>query len=97
MEQPLPAERHRRIQELLRERRVVRVSVLSESMGVSGATIRRDLEALERRGLLEETEWRSRAGDAMDAVRARILGSHLQQHRREACDRESSRGHGRAG
>lgn len=55
MEQPLPAERHRRIQELLREHRVVRVSVLSESMGVSEVTIRRDLEALERRGLLERT------------------------------------------
>jgi DeoR family transcriptional regulator, fructose operon transcriptional repressor len=55
MEQPLPAERHRRIQELLREHRVVRVSVLSESMGVSEVTIRRDLEALERLGLLERT------------------------------------------
>lgn len=55
MEQPLPAERHRRIQELLRERRVVRVSSLSELLGVSEVTIRRDLEALERRGLLERT------------------------------------------
>lgn len=55
MEQPLPAERHRKIQELLRERRVVRVSVLSEMLGVSEVTIRRDLEALERRGLLERT------------------------------------------
>ena len=55
MEQPLPAERHRRIQELLREHLVVRVSSLSEQMGVSEVTIRRDLEALERRGLLERT------------------------------------------
>lgn len=55
MEQPLPAERHRLIQELLRERRVVRVSALSERLGVSEVTIRRDLEALERRGLLERT------------------------------------------
>ena len=55
MEQPLPAERHRRIQELLREHRVVRVSSLSEQMGVSEVTIRRDLEALEHRGLLERT------------------------------------------
>ena len=55
MEQPLPAERHRRILELLREQRVVRVSVLSELMGVSEVTIRRDLEALERRGMLERT------------------------------------------
>lgn len=55
MEQPLPAERHRRIQELVHEHRVVRVSVLSDLMGVSEVTIRRDLEALERRGLLERT------------------------------------------
>jgi DeoR family fructose operon transcriptional repressor len=55
VEQPLPAERHRRIQELLRERQVVRVSTLSDLMGVSEVTIRRDLEGLERRGLLERT------------------------------------------
>jgi DeoR/GlpR family transcriptional regulator of sugar metabolism len=55
VEQPLPAERHRRIEGLLRERRVVRVSTLSDLMGVSEVTIRRDLEALERRGLLERT------------------------------------------
>ncbi len=55
MEQPLPAERHRRILELLRERQVMRVVTLSELLGVSEVTIRRDLEALERRGLLERT------------------------------------------
>lgn len=55
MEQPLPAERHRRIHELLREQRVVRVSALSEQLGVSEVTIRRDLEVLERRGVLERT------------------------------------------
>ena len=55
MEQPLPAERHRKIQELLREHRVVRVSSLSELLGVSEVTIRRDLEALEARGVLERT------------------------------------------
>lgn len=55
MEQPLPAERHRRIQELVREHRVIRVSALSELVGVSEVTIRRDLEVLERKGLLERT------------------------------------------
>lgn len=55
MEQPLPAERQRRILELLREHLVVRVSALSEQLGVSEVTIRRDLETLERRGLLERT------------------------------------------
>jgi DeoR family transcriptional regulator, fructose operon transcriptional repressor len=49
----LPAERHRKIQELLEERQVVRVSAMSELLGVSEVTIRRDLEELERRGILE--------------------------------------------
>jgi DeoR/GlpR family transcriptional regulator of sugar metabolism len=66
VEQPLPAERHRRIEDLLREHRVVRVSALSEQMGVSEVTIRRDLEALERRGLLERTH-----GGAVAAQRVR--------------------------
>jgi DeoR/GlpR family transcriptional regulator of sugar metabolism len=55
LEQPLPAERHRRILDQLREHTVVRVSSLSERLGVSEVTIRRDLEALARRGLLERT------------------------------------------
>lgn len=53
-EEPLlPAERHRRIQDILEERHVVRVSRLSDLLGVSEVTVRRDLEALERRGSLE--------------------------------------------
>jgi DeoR/GlpR family transcriptional regulator of sugar metabolism len=51
----LPAERHRRIQEYLQEHRAARVSTLAEQLGVSEVTIRRDLEELERRGLLERT------------------------------------------
>lgn len=51
----LPAERHRRIRELLRERVTIRVSELSEKLGVSEMTIRRDLETLERQGVLERT------------------------------------------
>jgi DeoR/GlpR family transcriptional regulator of sugar metabolism len=66
VDQLLPAERHRRIEELLRERRVVRVSSLSDLMGVSEVTIRRDLEALERRGVLERTH-----GGAVPAQRMR--------------------------
>jgi DeoR/GlpR family transcriptional regulator of sugar metabolism len=49
----LPAERHRRIQELLAERQVARVSTMSDLLGVSEVTVRRDLEELERLGLLE--------------------------------------------
>jgi DeoR/GlpR family transcriptional regulator of sugar metabolism len=73
VEQPLPAERHRQIEELLRERRVVRVSSLSELMGVSEVTIRRDLEALERRGLLERTH-----GGAVLTHRMRAEPAYLE-------------------
>jgi DeoR family transcriptional regulator, fructose operon transcriptional repressor len=52
---PLPAERHRRILEFLQEHRAARVSTLAELLGVSEVTVRRDLEDLERRGLLERT------------------------------------------
>jgi DeoR family fructose operon transcriptional repressor len=55
VDQPLPAERYRRIEELLRDHQVARVSAMSELFGVSEVTVRRDLEVLERRGVLERT------------------------------------------
>ncbi len=51
----LPAQRRARIWELLQERRAVRVSSLSEDLGVSEMTIRRDLERLEAEGVLVRT------------------------------------------
>lgn len=51
----IPAERHQRIQALLEQRRVASIAELSALLAVSEATIRRDLEALEGRGLLERT------------------------------------------
>lgn len=55
MTRPLPAERRRRILELLRERGAVRASELVADLGVSEITVRRDLETLARRGLLERS------------------------------------------
>lgn len=51
----IPAERHQRIQALLEQRRVASIAELSSLLGVSEATIRRDLEVLEGRDLLERT------------------------------------------
>jgi DeoR family fructose operon transcriptional repressor len=51
----IPAERRARIVDRVRERRAVRVSALSEDLGVSGMTIRRDLERLEAEGVLVRT------------------------------------------
>ena len=51
----LPAERQQRILEILREHFSVRSSSLSEMLSVSEMTIRRDLDVLEKQGLVERT------------------------------------------
>ena len=48
----IPAERRARIVEALEAQRVVKVATLSDALGVSEITIRRDLDILEREGLL---------------------------------------------
>jgi len=50
-----PAERQGRIVELLKEQRAVRVASLSDLLGVSEMTIRRDLERLANDGILSRT------------------------------------------
>src|SRR4030067_401034 len=52
---PPPPDRLRPLLELLRERGAVRASDLVPELGVSEVTVRRDLEALARRGLLERS------------------------------------------
>ncbi len=51
----LPAERQQRILEFLMKEFTVRGSHLSELLGVSEMTIRRDLDVLEQQGLVERT------------------------------------------
>ena len=51
----IPAQRRSAIQEYLSIHEFARSSTLSELMGVSEATIRRDLEWLERHGSIERT------------------------------------------
>ncbi len=51
----LPSERQQRILELVREQIAVRVANLSDLLNVSEMTIRRDLDLLEKQGLLERT------------------------------------------
>jgi DeoR family fructose operon transcriptional repressor len=69
----LPAQRQRRIQELLEERQVARVSTMSELLGVSEVTVRRDLEELERLGLLERIH-----GGAVHTRRMRAEPRYLE-------------------
>jgi len=51
----LPAERQQRILEILKEEFSIRSSNLSELLGVSEMTIRRDFDLLEKQGLVERT------------------------------------------
>jgi DeoR family fructose operon transcriptional repressor len=67
VDQPLPAERQRRIREVLRERGSARVTTLADLLGVSEVTVRRDLEELEQRGFLERTH-----GGAIQAQRLHV-------------------------
>ncbi len=51
----IPAERHEYIVKQVAEKQIIRVSELSKMLGVSELTIRRDLDHLEKRGVLERT------------------------------------------
>ena len=86
MGQPLPAQRHRRILDVLRERQAARVSTLSQLLGVSEVTIRRDLEDLEHRGLLERTHGGAIAAQRMrtEPAYAEAIDRHADEKRRIA-------------
>lgn len=73
----IPAERRNRILERLRQAGTVRVSALSESLGVAEVTIRRDLELLEGEGQLERT-----FGGAVLSRRMQAEPQYSEKHRR---------------
>lgn len=82
LEQPLPAERQRKIREVLRERGSARVTMLAELLGVSEVTVRRDLEELEQRGYLERTH-----GGAIQAQRLRVEAPYRAAIERRAAEK----------
>jgi DeoR family fructose operon transcriptional repressor len=72
----IPAERHQRIRDILATQGVVRVSTLSSLFGVSEMTIRRDLEFLEKEGILERTH-----GGAIQSRRMRTEPLYAEKGR----------------
>ncbi len=72
----IPAERRNRIREIIRAQGIVRVSALSELLGVSEITIRRDLEQLEHEGVLERTH-----GGAIYSQRMRLEPLYTEKDR----------------
>jgi DeoR family fructose operon transcriptional repressor len=51
----IPAQRRRLIHEVLQGQKIVRIAALCEILGTSEATVRRDLDWLERQGIAERT------------------------------------------
>ena len=80
----LPADRQAGICRRLRQTGVVRVAELSQMLGVSEITIRRDLETLEGKGLLERTH-----GGAISSQLMRTEPLFVQKDRRQAAEKEA--------
>ncbi|MCS6906252.1 MAG: DeoR/GlpR family DNA-binding transcription regulator, partial [Anaerolineales bacterium] len=70
----IPAQRRERIQEYLALQRIVSSSELSRLLSVSEATVRRDLEWLEKQGVLERTH-----GGAILSRRMRTEPQYMQR------------------
>lgn len=75
----IPVDRQTRVQRMIEEKGVVKVTELSKLFGVTELTIRRDFDVLEKRGVLERTH-----GGAI--LRRRVKGEPLyveknQKHR----------------
>jgi len=82
----LIVERQRRIVRILKESGSAQLDDLAGALGVSASTIRRDLEALERRKLIERTHggaiYRGEQSESADH-RGEALSSRIGEHVRE--------------
>jgi DeoR family fructose operon transcriptional repressor len=70
----IPADRQSRIQKLVQEHGIVKVAKLSSMFGVTELTIRRDLDVLEKRGVLDRTH-----GGAILRNRIRIEPDYVEK------------------
>jgi len=73
----IPAQRRERIREYLEIHKIVRIADLSEILEASEATIRRDLERLEKQGYLERTH-----GGAIFSQRINLEQDYAQRAQR---------------
>ena len=88
-------ERQERVRQIVRSRHAVRVEELRSELGVSTATIRRDLDELEERGALRRVHGGAVAVDVAPH-RGALRGQGRQARRGEAAHRRPRRGARRA-
>jgi DeoR/GlpR family transcriptional regulator of sugar metabolism len=75
----LPGSRQRRVADIMRQKGHVTVAELTAMFGVSRDTIRRDLQLLERQGLLTRTHGGALAGDGLVARETRLQSRLTEQ------------------
>ena len=80
----VPAERQAQIYALARQKGVVRVAELSELLGVTEMTIRRDLQVLERKGLVERAHGHAICNDHVGLEPVYSQKSALRQDEKTA-------------
>ncbi|MBC2703403.1 DeoR/GlpR family DNA-binding transcription regulator [Desulfobacula sp.] len=79
----IPVDRQARIQKLIEEKGIVRVSELSKLFGVTELTIRRDFDVLEKRGVLERTH-----GGAILRRRLKVEPLYVEKNQKHRTQKE---------
>jgi DeoR family fructose operon transcriptional repressor len=80
----IPADRQSRIHQLVQERGIVKVAELSKMFGVTELTIRRDLDVLEKQGILDRTH-----GGAILRHRTRIESLYTEKDQLQTEEKEA--------
>jgi DeoR family fructose operon transcriptional repressor len=80
----IPADRQSRIQQLIQEKGIVKVADLSRLFGVTELTIRRDLDVLEKQGILDRTH-----GGAILRHRTRIETLYTEKDQQQKDEKEA--------
>jgi DeoR family fructose operon transcriptional repressor len=80
----IPADRQSRIQQLVQEKGIVKVTDLSKMFGVTELTIRRDLDVLEKQGILDRTH-----GGAILRHRTRIESLYTEKDQLQTGEKEA--------
>lgn len=83
----VPAERQAQIYAMARQKGVVRVAELAEALGVTEMTIRRDLQVLERKGLVERAHGHAICNDHIGLEPVYAQKSALHQDEKIAIGR----------
>ena len=80
----LPDERFRRILEIIRKNQSVTVQELVKQIGISESTVRRDLAALDKKGLLHKVHGGATSIDAGFGVEETAVSyTHLDVYKRQ--------------